>query len=379
MTDQIELTFSTRQAIVLVFTVGFIVGGAGVGTIELLNSPTGAVTAGGGQNEGGGTPTPDTGNTDTNPGPSGSDDTDTVATSSISVEDEPTLGESDASVTIVEFSDYQCPFCRRFQQETLEQLRENYIDEGKVRLVYKDFPLTQLGHNRAPLMAQAALCAGEQGKYWEMHDKMFNEQQKLSPRGTAKFSADKVTQWAEDIEMDMDAFTRCVDSDRYRSEVQSDLSEGKSLGVSGTPTFFIYAEGDQQARKLVGAQPYSRFRSVIDSKLSADSGDQQDLKTWDTSKDDPRVIEVAAEQFRFSPSTLTAKQGEWIRLEATSQDVTHGLAIQEYGVNMQLQSGETVRSKPFRVTDTGTFTFACSVYCGSGHGGMQGTLEVTAP
>lgn len=111
---------------------------------------------------------------------------------------------------------------------------------------------------------------------------------------------------------------------------------------------------------------------------SADAGGQNNLKTWGTSQDDPRVIEVTAEQFQFNPSTITAKQGEWIQIKATSTDVPHGLAIREYGVNLQMRAGETVRSDPFRVTETGTFSMPCSVYCGAGHGSMRGTLKVTA-
>ncbi len=257
----ITLDLTVRHALLAAFGIGLLVGGFTT-SLAFQTGATGYITADAPDNADGAGEAPSP-QQDTQ----GQQQQDTVAVSDINLEDEPSLGSKDATVTVVEFSDYQCPFCRRFALNTFDQLKQNYIDKGKVRFVYKDFPLTQLGHNQAPLMARATQCAGEQDKYWELHDKLFNEQQQMSPRGTAKFSADKVTQWAEEIGLDMDAFTQCVDSDKYRSEVQNDLSEGKSLGVSGTPTFFIYADGDEQAQKLVGAQPYSRFQAVIEDNL----------------------------------------------------------------------------------------------------------------
>lgn len=382
MNDTLELTLNIKHALIVVFAIGFLVGGTGTMlTLNFTGTPVGAITAGT-QDSGdsGGSAPSDTGSQNQQ-ADNGNNGGNTVSVSNINTDNEPTLGSSDAPVTIVEFSDYQCPFCRKFALGTFNKIKQNYVNNDKVRFVYKDFPLTQLGHNQAPRMARATQCAGDQGKYWEMHDKLFDEQQKLSPRGTAKFSADKIPQWASDLGLNMDTFQQCMNSDKYKSEVQNDLKEGKNLGVSGTPTFFIYANGDDTATKLVGAQPYSRFQSVIDQKLNSDgdSGSQQDLKTWGTSKDNPRVIEVTAEQYQFNPSTITAKQGEWIQLKATSKDVEHGISIRPYGVNFRIQPGETAQSKPFRVTDTGTFTMACSVFCGSGHSSMRGTLKVTAP
>ena len=196
------------------------------------------------------------------PSPSG----DSVDASQISLDGEPMLGDEDAPITIVEFADYQCPFCRKFALETFDRLKTDYIDTGKVRFVYKDFPLEQM-HDRSIEMAEAANCAADQGKYWEMNKKLFNEQQEISPGRMARFSADKISQWAEEIGLNVDEFDQCTSSNEYEAEAREDLTEGEKLGVTGTPTFFVYADGDATATKIGGAQPYSKFKQVINSKL----------------------------------------------------------------------------------------------------------------
>ena len=197
------------------------------------------------------------------PSPSG----DSVDASQISLDGEPMLGDENAPVTVVEFADYQCPFCRKFSLQTFDQLKANYIDTGKVRFVYKDFPLEQM-HDRAIEMAEAANCAADQGKYWEMNKKLFNEQQEISPGRMARFSADKIPQWAEEIGLNMDEFNQCTSASEYEAEAREDLQEGQKLGVTGTPTFFVYADGDATATKIGGAQPYSKFKQIIDGKMN---------------------------------------------------------------------------------------------------------------
>ena len=162
-------------------------------------------------------------------------------------DDDPFLGEDDAAVTIVEFSDFQCPFCKRFHEQTLDQIKTNYIDTGKVKFVYRDFPLGF--HPFAQAAGEAGECAKEQGKFWEYHDKIFQNQ--------ASLSNDGLKQWAADIDLDTDKFNGCLDSGKYKQEVQKDFSDGQKLGVSGTPTFFV------NGVKLVGAQPYSAFDAAI--------------------------------------------------------------------------------------------------------------------
>jgi len=170
--------------------------------------------------------------------------------------DEHTLGDKNAKVTIVEYSDFQCPFCRRFWRETLPELKREYINTGKARFVYRHFPLDF--HPAAMPSAKAVECANERGKFWEMHDKIFEEQDKLG-QGTIQFTVADIKKWAAQIGLDRGSFDQCLDSDRYNQQVTSDLNSGSQAGVSGTPTVFI------NGQRVVGAQPYASFKAVIDS------------------------------------------------------------------------------------------------------------------
>ena len=170
----------------------------------------------------------------------------------ISVDDDPMKGDVNAPVTIVEFSDFECPFCARFYSQTLKQLEEEYIDTGKVKLVFRDFPLGF--HQNAQKASEAAECANEQGKFWEMHDAIFENQQSLSIAS--------LKQWAGNLGIDTNKFNNCLDSGKYAEEVQNDFKEGSSYGVSGTPSFFI------NGIPMVGAQPFSAFKQIIDSELA---------------------------------------------------------------------------------------------------------------
>jgi protein-disulfide isomerase len=169
-------------------------------------------------------------------------------------------GSEDAPVTIVEFSDYQCPFCRRWFNESLPEIQENYIDTGKVRFLYRDFPLSF--HPMAVPFAEAARCAGDQEKYWEMHDKIFEEQDKFGSGTITSITLDDIKQWAEDLGLNTEEFNSCLDSGKYKQAIQDDFTAGSNLGVSGTPTFFI------NGQKIVGAQPYSTFEQLIESFLN---------------------------------------------------------------------------------------------------------------
>jgi protein-disulfide isomerase len=166
----------------------------------------------------------------------------------------PEIGGKDAPVTIVEFSDFQCPFCGR-AEPTLKQVREKYGD--KVRLVYLDFPLGI--HDHAIDAASAERCAGEQGKFWPFHDAMFADQSKLAP---ADLKAD-----AKKLGLDTAKFNDCLDKGKYKGAIETDMAQGRDLGVDGTPAFFI------NGRPLTGAQPFDKFQTTIDEELS--SGQKQ--------------------------------------------------------------------------------------------------------
>jgi len=159
----------------------------------------------------------------------------------------PVRGNPDARITIVEFSDYQCPFCRR-SQSTLKEVEKKY--EGKLKMVFKDFPLSF--HDRAMPAAQAARCAGEQGKYWEYHDKLFSSD---------GLSDEDFKRYAGEVSLDKAAFEACLAANKYRTEIAADMSQGQALGVSGTPAFFI------NGRFLSGAQPLEAFSAIIDEEM----------------------------------------------------------------------------------------------------------------
>jgi len=172
----------------------------------------------------------------------------------VSLGDDPVKGPASAPVTIVEFSDFQCPFCSKVTP-TLKQLEEKYGD--KLRVVFRDFPLSSI-HKDAAKAAEAAECAHAQGKFWEMHDKLFGDQSKLQVEGLKKSAAD--------IGLDAAAFNQCLDSGKFAAEVQKDVDEGMSYGVTGTPAFFI------NGRMLFGARPIEQFQEVIDSELTQQGG-----------------------------------------------------------------------------------------------------------
>jgi len=165
----------------------------------------------------------------------------------------PVKGDKNAPVTIVEFSDFECPFCGRYFTNTYSSIVENYIDTGKVKYVFKHFPLNF--HASAQKASEAAECAGDQEKFWEYHDVLFANQQALS--------VSNLKQYASDLSLDTDDFNSCLDSGKYAAKVKQDLADGQAAGVSGTPSFFV------NGQKLVGAQPYSAFEQAIEAALSA--------------------------------------------------------------------------------------------------------------
>ena len=184
----------------------------------------------------------------------------------VSMDDDPVLGDPDAPVTVVEFSDYECPFFKRHYDQTYAQLKTNYIDTGKVKLVFRDLPLSF--HD--PLdtkQAIAANCAIEQGNdetYFKMHGEIF----KTTTSNGSGMTMDQLYGLAGTIGIDQAAFKTCIDTDKYKDEVAKDLADAGAAGASGTPSFVIGKSGDEVSGKLiVGAQPYSAFQAEIDALL----------------------------------------------------------------------------------------------------------------
>lgn len=171
----------------------------------------------------------------------------------LSVEGEPVLGSPEAKVTVIEFSDFQCPFCARYVLDTFPQIKQAYIDTGKIKMVFKNFPLTSI-HENAEKSAEASECANDQGRFWEYKEKLFQNQQALS--------LDNLKSYAKELGLNESQFNDCLDSRKYANEVSRDLQDGIVAGVTGTPTFFI------NGGKLVGAQPFSEFQRAIEEKLT---------------------------------------------------------------------------------------------------------------
>ncbi len=179
----------------------------------------------------------------------------------VSLAGNPILGKKDAPITLIEFSDYQCPFCNRFFRTTLPTLKTEFIETGKVRYVFRDFPLDRI-HPYARKAAEAAHCAGDQGKYWEMHDAMFQSQKALQ--------VDKLKTYATNLKLDATAFNACLENGKYTAEVEKDYQDGTAAGVRGTPGFFIgkTRPGDTiQGALISGAQPFAVFRQTIEGLL----------------------------------------------------------------------------------------------------------------
>lgn len=166
-------------------------------------------------------------------------------------------GDKNAPVTIVEFTDYQCPFCSRFFEDSYGQIMSEYVDTGKVRYITRDLPLSF--HANAENAALAARCGGDQNKYFEMHDELFKTQAAWSELPDPKAEFVKAATTAG---LNADTFTTCYDSGKHRQAIADDLALATQMGASGTPTFFI------NGAKLVGAQPLASFKQAIDAALA---------------------------------------------------------------------------------------------------------------
>jgi protein-disulfide isomerase len=185
----------------------------------------------------------------------------------VSIDDDPILGDKNAKVTIIEFSDYECPFCKRHFTDTYPQLVKEYIDKGLVKLVFRDLPLSF--HQNAPKEAEAAECARKQGGdsvYFKFHDQIFT---KTTSNGTG-LALTELPKIASNLGLDSNKFQKCLDSGEMKSEVDKDLSDAGKVGANGTPAFFIGKSTDDgtiEAPLTSGAQPFSVFKTIIDELL----------------------------------------------------------------------------------------------------------------
>lgn len=182
----------------------------------------------------------------------------------ISSENNPFIGNPDAPITIIEFSDFQCPFCAKFHMQTLPTIMDEYINKGTVKLVFRDFPIQNIHPNAVPASI-AAECANEQGKFEQMYHTLFKKQKEWSNLETS-YAIALFNQYASELQLNEEKFDSCIKNVKYIEEVQKDLDEGRTFGVTGTPGFFI---GNEEIGfvELKGAQPFESFKKVIDNQL----------------------------------------------------------------------------------------------------------------
>ena len=172
----------------------------------------------------------------------------------------PVLGSTSAPITIVEFGDYQCEACYHWYHNTRADIIDNYIETGKVNLVFMDLPF--LGRDSITA-AQATYCADDQGKYWEYHETLYNFQEAIDNGWASK---DRLVSFAFDLDMNLDEFNDCMDSSKYAKRVKANYDESQRFGAEATPTFLIISP-DGAVKKITSAQPYSVFSQVIEPML----------------------------------------------------------------------------------------------------------------
>jgi protein-disulfide isomerase len=247
-----------RLITVAAFLLGIVIGAFGFAALSPVSKPQASVDSSSVRDaaragvmdafatlQAGGSPSAESQNTGT-----------AVDPASFKIRDANLVGSKSAKVTLIEFSDFQCPFCERFHQTAEAALIQQYVDTGKVAFVYKHSAF--LGQESI-WAAQAAECAADQGKFWQFHDLLFARQ---NGENQGTFTKDKLIGFAQDLQLDMTQFEPCLNNDQTLDRVQADTQEGQQAGVRGTPTFFI------NGQPIVGAQPLETFQAAIDQALS---------------------------------------------------------------------------------------------------------------
>jgi protein-disulfide isomerase len=181
----------------------------------------------------------------------------------LNIEDHSFRGDKKAKVMLIEFADYQCPYCADYFRETEPQIVHDYIKTGKVKYIFWDFPLKS--HKEAFKAAEATRCAHDQGKYWEMHDRLFANQYSLGPRD--------LPQHAQAIGLNLQSFQSCLDNETHAAGIRNNMDEARKVGVKVTPSFFlgVVEPNNREVKvqiKLIGAEPYKSFKEAIDALLS---------------------------------------------------------------------------------------------------------------
>ena len=242
---------SVRSLVIGVFVLGIAIGFSG-GVLTSGNSANllGTISGDGSQDS------PQPSNNQGN-----QQETQNVDMSDVEIEGEPVLGDSDAAVTMFVYEDFQCPFCKRFEEGAFQQIKSNYVDTGQVKVVWKDRPLPQVGHEWAEPAAAAMECVYREGgnqAFWNVKEKVFANQNTLS---TSNIQS-QIKTWASEEGVSESSVQSCLDNGNPMEEVNQDSRQGQNIGAGGTPTAFVDGE------KIVGAQPYSNFEQKIENALS---------------------------------------------------------------------------------------------------------------
>ena len=273
---------------------------------------------------------------------------------------------SKATVAVIEYSDMECPFCKRVHPTYLQIMKEYGT---KVVWVYRHFPLSF--HQNAQKEAEASDCASELGgndAFWKYTDKIF---ERTTSNGTG-FPLDNLVPLAKEIGLNEAKFKSCLDSGKYAKHVQDEEASGANAGVNGTPGNFVVNLKTQKSQMITGAQPFSAFQSAIDAALK-DTGVPTAAAAEPSG--DVRVIKVTAENWKFGPTVIRAKKGEKVKIELTGISGTHGFAVPDLGINTPIQPGQTV-SIDLPTDKAGSHTFLCSIPCGPSHKDMKGQIVI---
>lgn len=264
-----------------------------------------------------------------------------------------------ATVAVVEYSDFECPFCKR-HHPTMQQIMQTYGDQ--VVWVYRHFPLSF--HPNAQKAAEASECANELGgneTFWKFTDGVF---------ALDTLSNDAFVTVAKNVGLNETTFKQCLDSGKYAQHIQEDMNGGSQAGVNGTPGNIVVNLKTDENRIVSGAQPFASFKAAIDTLLGSDA--QAAAPSGNS-----RVIRVTVDNWSFSPNTIRAKKGEKVTLELTGINGVHGFGVPALGINEQIMPGQTVKIE-LPTDKEGAFDFRCSIACGSGHGDMTGQIVIEA-
>jgi len=269
-------------------------------------------------------------------------------------------GNPKATIAVVEYSDFECPFCQR-HHPTMQQIMDTYKDD--VVWVYRHFPLSF--HPNAQKAAEASECANELGgndAFWKFTDGVFT---------LDALSNDAFVTIAKNIGLSEATFKTCLDSGKYAKHVTDEMAAGQAAGVSGTPGNIVVNLKTGENRLISGAVPFASFKTAIDALLDSKPTAEQ------APSGSARTITMTAELWKFTPNVVTVKQGEKVTLEVTGVSGTHGLSIPGLGINETIIQGQTV-SVDVPTDKVGTLDFLCSIQCGSGHSDMSGKIIIEA-